>query len=144
MAATFNPDLNRALDLARQRLGDTDTNDALFPDETYMALLGDGAKVPARVAAILAADLAARFARKVTTDVDDQGKKWSDLQKHYSDLATRLSADALADERALALVDAGAAVADFGGGVMVGGTSAAEVIAARDDPDHPDNVPWNL
>lgn len=144
MAANFNPALTSPLDIARQRLGDTDTNDALFPDETYTALLGSGAsaRLPVRVAAMLASDAAARFARKVTTDVDDQGKKWSDLQKHYSDLALRLDAQAAADERAAAFDGANEAIAEYGGGVLVRGISAREVMEARCDPDHPDNTPW--
>lgn len=144
MAATFSPTLATPLDVARQRLGDTDTNDALFPNETYTALLGNGAsaRLPVRVAAMLASDAAARFARKVTTDVDDQGKKWSDLQKHYSDLAIRLAAEATDEERIVAIGNASDVVAEMGGGVLVQGTSAAEVMAARADPDHPDNTPW--
>lgn len=144
MAATFNPTLATALDIARQRLGDTDTNDALFPDETYTALLGNGAsaRLPVRVAAMLASDASARYARKVTTDVDDQGKKWSDLTKHYADLAARLAAEALDAERVAAIGDASDVVAQMGGGILVQGASAAEVMAARADPDHPDNTPW--
>lgn len=146
MAATFNPALASPLDIARQRLGDTDTNDALFPDETYTVLLGNGAsaRLPVRVAAQLASDAAARFARKVTMDVDNQGKRYSDLQKHYADLAVRLGNEAADEERKLALVGAGDVIAEMGGGVLVGGTSVADVLKTREDPDHPDNLPWNI
>jgi hypothetical protein len=137
MAATFNATLASDLDKVRQRLGDTDTNDAQFEDETIMAMLDEPGMNYLTVAAQLARDLSARYARKVDTDVDGQGFKWSNLSKQFLNLAADLTSQA----RRLAVMDAtGEATGALGGGILVSGATAQDVYDSWNDHSRARNV----
>jgi len=139
MPATFHPALDRDLDVARFHLGDTEMDSPLVQDEMILALIGQGAH-PIRAAAQLAEHLAARFASKVTSTVDGQGKSYSHLQQHYSDLAGRLGAAAdRAEAEARTNEIVSARVAE-GGGISVMGATAGEVWEARWDLDRAENA----
>lgn len=143
MAATYNPGLVTDRDKIRFRLGDVNIDKALVPDETIMALLAVSGATVLSVAGDLAASIAAQYAQKVDTDLDNQGLKYSQLAKQFTDLAARLRAE---DRVARLEVVTGGNNEDLiamGGGILASGTSTSERRAARCDPENLDNYhPW--
>lgn len=139
MTATFSPSLTTPKDKVRQALGDTDPAQALVQDETIDVLLGGSDASVLSVAAELAHNLAAQFARKVTFDVDGQGKRYSDLMEHYRTLAADLAARDRRARASEADADAVAAAEAIGGGIMVGGTSSSDIVDRLRDRDRAAN-----
>lgn len=98
MSASYDPTLTTALDRMRLRLGDTDVEpeeDALAPDETYLALLS--LQGEALGTATLAESFAARFGQEPgTVTVGGDTISWKDRVSTWLELAARLRKDAAA------------------------------------------------
>ncbi|AKU43433.1 hypothetical protein CPT_Sansa29 [Caulobacter phage Sansa] len=139
MAANYDPSLTSDLDKVRFRVGDVDVANALVPDETIEALLQASGASVLSVAADLASMLAAKYANSVDTDLDNQGFKYSQRAKQFSELAARLRAE---DAAARVVIPPNEDPTDrvaMGGGVIALGTSTSEVIDALNDPENLDN-----
>lgn len=96
MSASYDAELPAALDRMRLRLGDTNVDpeeNALAPDETYLALLS--LQGEALATATLAESFAARFAQEPgTVSVNGKMVSWKDRVSTWLELATRLRSDA--------------------------------------------------
>ena len=129
MAFTFDPALADPVSQVRQRLGDTDGTAVLVQDETILAYLATLS--PLRTAARLARDIAARFARVVSSKGDQQETTASDLFKHFSELAVVLEREAAAEIAQATPVQ----------GITVGGTTRGDDDYALNCWDRPVG-PW--
>ena len=76
-------------DHVRFLVGDTNEDDELLQDAEIAHLLSDRDNV-FKAAAAAAEAIAAKFSRRVDTDVSKAGIKYSQLQDHYRKLATEL------------------------------------------------------
>lgn len=91
MSFTYDTALLSGSDLMQVRLlvGDTDSATALMQDEEIQLRLDELGSVRAAAAAV-ARDIAAAFARKVTSTVGRMSRQLSDLAKQYRDLAKQI------------------------------------------------------
>lgn len=137
MTATFNPDLSTPKDKVRQKLGDTDTANALVQDETIAAYLTGENMTPTGAAARLARELAARFARDTDFTVDGQGQKDGARFAQFTALADQLDIMATNEGGAFNPVEGGVSA----GGIYVSGATSDDVIDARWDLDRASNAP---
>ena len=96
MTFSFDPTLSNDISKVRQRLGDTEADNPLIPDETIEAYLATLSVL--KTAARLARDLSAKYARLVSSKGDQQETTASDLYKHYKDLAITLEREAAAEQ----------------------------------------------
>lgn len=91
MAATFDPALTDALDRLRFRLGDTDTTNALLPDETITALLTLHSDDEDLAALALARGLIQRYAQEPTSvSVDGMSVSWGERVESWRALVADL------------------------------------------------------
>ena len=110
------------LDAVRFLIGDTNTNDQQVQDEEIaFALDQNGSNIYA-TAAWVAKGIAAKFARLVDVELDGQlSESYSQLQKHYGDLASELDYQAKSISGGL--------------GFAAGGLSKATMKTVRDNTD---------
>jgi len=95
MTWTYAGTLTTSLDKVRLKIGDTDTNDQQFIDETISALLtSEGSVAGAAIACCKA--LIAKYARKVNSSVGKLSKQASDLTAHYQELLMQLQGELIA------------------------------------------------
>lgn len=133
MTATYNASLLTPTDRVRDRVGDVDTTQPLVADETIQAYLAQGLS-ETKTAARVARNIAAIYARRVTTESDHTNSILSDLYKHYSDLANALDSEARLEGPSPAASDQSTS------SILVSGTCRG-----RDDRPYPfaDGVgPW--
>lgn len=90
MAFTYGDDpSNSDLEAVRFLVGDTNSSDQQFTDSEVNFLLAQEPNIY-KAAAQGARALAAKFARKADKEVGDLEIKWSQLQRHYLNLADEL------------------------------------------------------
>ena len=123
MAWTYSGDPeNSNRDAVRFLVQDTDTNDQLVTDEEIDWLLSENSGVYA-AAAEAAKAIATSFARLADTDIESVSVKYSQKQKQYLQLSTRLEIKATSG--------AGLAAPD------VNGVSIGDMVAVQQDQDRP-------
>ena len=93
MTATFNPALTDRISRIRFKLGDTNTATPEVEDDSIQYFIGQGL-TDTVVAAVIAALIAAKYARLADTTVDDQLTRYSHVHKAWMDLADKLQAEA--------------------------------------------------
>lgn len=80
------------LNIVRFLVGDTDTTDQQVQNEEITFALSQATDDVYSAAAYIARSLSAKFSRLVDVDLDGQlAESYSQLQKHYSDLAKQMS-----------------------------------------------------
>lgn len=123
MAYTGDPE-NVPADAVRLRVGDTDATAAQLTDAEVAYFLSgrSGSIIWAAVDAARA--IGARYARKVDKAVGDLRNSYSQLQRHYADLANRLEFEATTDSTATGIV-------------WAAGTSRDEMETEEQDTDRP-------
>lgn len=128
MAWTYDPTnlgtatLAEQLDSVRFLVGDTDTNDQQVQDEVIAFALEQFNGNIYSSAAFVARGIAAKYSRLVDTDLDGQlAESYSQLQKHYKDLAKELEMQSLTNSAGL--------------GFSAGGINVSEMYTARLDPN---------
>lgn len=134
MTFTFSAALDTEVSRVRQMIGDTVDVAHDIEDETIEAYLTGRSE--AATALQLCYDLMARFARSVDSDVDGQSERNSQKFKAFQTLAAQLERRVAAEAPA---AEAGAD-ANFAG-ISVFGSTAQEVVDARDDEDLAMNAP---
>ena len=122
MTWTYDPLLATARDRVRSQLGDVDTPDQQLSDEAIAYYLTAAGNVEHLAAALLADDLAAKYARLVNTSNLSLSISASDRFAHYQALAK-------------ALRSRGNNLGAVLGGMLVGGSSEAEVEALEQESD---------
>jgi hypothetical protein len=115
-------DLTASLSQVRFLVGDTDTSDEQLTD-TEIAYCLSRAGTSVLLAAVYACEgIAAKYARKVTKSVGDLSIQYSDLQKHYQDLASSMRREC------------GRAAVPVAGGISIARVDAVEADADRVAP----------
>jgi hypothetical protein len=139
MSATYDPNLISEIDNVRFRLGDIDVSNARVPNETIEALLSASGASVLSVASKLARSLAAQYAAKVDTDLDNQGFKWSQLAKQFTALASELAAEDAAERLDVKEEGDLSQRLAMGGGIMVSGADVSSQYEALADPEFAGN-----
>lgn len=110
------------LNSVRLLVGDTDTNDQQAQNEEITFALSESSDNIYYAASWIARTIANKYARQVNIDLDGQlSADYSDLYKHYSNLADQLEYDAKKSSGAL--------------GMVAGGLSKTDMEAVRQNPD---------
>jgi len=111
-------------DSVRLLIGDTDTDDQQVQDEEIVFFLSRASNKIYLAAALSARAIAAKYARRVDSEFDEVSSSYSDLQKHYTNLAYSLEAQSdQYDGSSL--------------GLAVGGVSLAVIEANDEKTDRP-------
>lgn len=86
-----------AIDAVRFNIGDTDSADEQLQNEEISYLLTQNGNNVISTSIQACTNLAAKYARRADRDVGDLKVKWSQLQKHYRELAATLRRTKLAN-----------------------------------------------
>ncbi|NBW08353.1 MAG: hypothetical protein EBR82_10030 [Caulobacteraceae bacterium] len=89
MSFSFNPALDNDVSKVRFFIGDTDSDDYHLEDESISAMVTlFGGYVSAAEQCCLS--IAAKYASKVDTDIESVSVKYSQLQKHFTEMASNI------------------------------------------------------
>ncbi|HEY9819116.1 MAG TPA: hypothetical protein V6D20_25385 [Candidatus Obscuribacterales bacterium] len=111
------------INVVRLLVGDTDTNDQQVQDEEITFALTQTSNNTYNAASYIAANIAAKYARKVTVELDGALRgEYGELYRHYQKLASQLRQDSQRYN--------GASL-----GLAVGGVSIATIEAVRANTD---------
>lgn len=130
MAWTYNnaPGTSSATgrrDAVRWLVGDTDTSDQQVTDEEVTFALSEAGDNVYSAAALVARGIAGKYARLVDNSFETVDTSYSDRQKHYQQLATKLEQEARSRGGRL-------------GTPVAGGISIDTMDSVEDDSDRPD------